>query len=137
MIPTKVWGYVGIGLALLALVGAVLWQMNIAVKRGIELGEANAVIKDLRGKLKEQRAEEQAKWEKLKAEVVECNERVDAAVAAGENLREAYQEIKQRPPREVIVEIESTTWHESLVEGHGKLLAGLEEIRNETPYPPG
>jgi len=134
----KLAAYVGIGILVLVLVGAVLSQANSLMKKGVALGEANGIIADLRESLKEKREADKAAWDELRADVVECNERVDAAELAGAEWKAKWGIIRRRPARTVTVEIESTTWHESLVEGHGKLLAGLERIRDEdTPFPPG
>lgn len=135
----KLWGYLGVGVGVLALIAAVIWQMNVAVKRGIELGEARATIEDLRGKLKEKRDADRAEWDKLRADIINCEERVTAATTIGDEWKAKWDTIRRRPPRTVTVEVESETWHESLVEGHAKLLAGLERIRayEDTPYPPG
>jgi hypothetical protein len=131
----KLWGYVGIGIAVLALIGAVMWQANKLIKVGQELGEARSTISDLRGKLKAQRDADRAAWDKLRADLVECNERVDAAVTEGEKWKTEWDRIRRRPPREVIVEVEAETWHESLIEGHTKFLGQLEALRNETSGP--
>jgi len=135
----KLAGYLGIGVGVLALIVALVWQMNVAVKRGIELGEARATIEDLRGKLKEKRDADRAEWDKLRADIDNCEERVTAATTLGDEWKEKWDTMRRRPPREVTVEVESETWHESLVEGHAKFLAGLERIRTyeDTPYPPG
>jgi hypothetical protein len=131
----KLWGYVGIGIAVLALIGAVMWQANKLIKVGQELGEARAIQADLRAKLKDLRDADRAEWDKLRADLVECNERVDAAVTEGERWKTEWDRIRRRPPREVIVEVEATTWHESLIEGHGKFLDRLEGLRSEDTGP--
>ena len=131
----KLWGYVGIGIAVLALIGAVMWQANKLIKVGQELGEARAVQADLRAKLKDLRDTDRAEWDKLRADLAECHERVDEAVEQGEIWRIEWEKIRRRPPRKVIVEVEATTWHESLIEGHGKFLDRLEGLRSEDTGP--
>ncbi len=136
-IPPKIWGYVGIGIAILLVVGVIMAQANSLIKKGEKLGRAESVIEGLRAELKEKRDADREAWDKLRADLVECKERVDTAVAAGDLWKEEFDRIKLRPPRTVTVEIESTTWRESLVEGHGKLLDGLERLRDEdTSFPP-
>lgn len=135
----KLWGYVGIGIGILALIAVLVWQMNIAIKRGIELGEARATISDLQQKLKASRDSDRAAWDELRAGLARCEERITEANEIGDKWREEWEKIRRRPPREVIVEVEAGTWHESLVEGHQKFLDGLERIRanEDTPIPPG
>lgn len=135
----KLWGYVGIGIGVLGLIAVIAWQMNSLMNKGIELGKAQATIEDLREKLKEKRDADREAWDTLRAKVAACNERVDAAVTLGDEWKEKWDTIRRRPPRTVTVEVESETWHESLVEGHTKFLAGLERIRSneDDPYPPG
>lgn len=138
MIPPKVWAYLGVGIGVLGLMGLVFWQANSLMKKGVALGKAESTIERLRETIKIQRDADRTEWDKLREDLVVCNERVDAAEAAGNAWKEEADRIKLRPPRIVTVEIESETWHDSLVEGHGKLLAGLERLRDEdTPFPPG
>lgn len=131
----KLWGYVGIGIAVLALIGAVMWQANKLIKVGQELGEARSTISDLRVKLKTQRDADRAEWDKLRADLETCHERVDAAVTEGERWKAEWDRIRRRPPRTVTVEVEAETWHESLIEGHNKFLDRLEALRNENADP--
>lgn len=135
----KLWGYVGIGIGVLALIAVIGWQMNSLMKKGIELGEARATIEDLREKLKDKRDADRVVWDELREKIALCDERVAAAAAIGDEWKEKWDTIRRRPPRTVTVEVESETWHESLVEGHTQFLAGLERIRSneDNPYPPG
>jgi ATP:corrinoid adenosyltransferase len=133
----KIWGYAGIGIVVVALIAGVLWQANQLIKVGREAGEAKAIEAGLRESLQELRDQKAKEVRELKESNENCMDHLSEIEAASNEWKAKWESIRMRPPRTVTVEIESTTWEESLVEGHGKLLVGLEGIRNEgTPYPP-
>lgn len=138
MIEKQIIKYVAIGTGVLLALAVVLWQANKLVKMGRELGEAKAVEEKLRGELKDSRDARAKEVRELKVELLTCTDQVKDIAAASAEWQAKWEAIRRRPPREVTVEIESETWHDSLVEGHSKLLSGLERIRDEdTPFPPG
>ena len=138
MIPSKLWGYAGIAAFIMALAAVIIWQANSLMHKGIELGQAKAVEKGLREEvqhLRNQRAEE---VKLLKEELASCTDQWAAAEEAGNEYRAKWDEIRRRPPIVRTVEVEATTWKESLVEGHEKFLSRLEGVRNANDsYPPG
>jgi hypothetical protein len=138
MISPKMWAYLGVGVGVLGLIAIIAWQMNSLMEKGVELGKAEATINDLRESLKETRDRKSEEIRVLKESNATCLEGLTEAERLGNEWHAKWDTIRRRPPRTVTVEIESTTWHESLIEGHQQFLGGLEGIRNaDAPYPPG
>jgi hypothetical protein len=119
----KLWGYLGIGVFLLVLVGFIGCQANKLVKTGEKLGKAEAVEKDLREKLKEERDAHNAEIDSYSTLIENCRADLQAELDLSVLYREEIDRLKLRPPKEVIIEIESTDLLEGLVEGHEKAKA--------------
>jgi len=106
MIPMtpKMYGYVGIGIGILILAAAVLWQANSLMKKGIELGEAKSTIKGLRTEV-----EKATEWKDTTLNLLnEQKTSIETWQTTASGFEVAYQEALLRQPRVIYREIAAT-----------------------------
>lgn len=142
MIPTKLWGYIGVGAAGLALIGLVLWQMNSLMKKGVALGKAEAEIEkrderivELEEAIVEERGEFTGKVDSLNTIIENCKFDLSEQLRLGGLYREEIDRLKLRPPVRETVVLESTNCTDGLAEAHMKAIQHMEGRREEVPYP--
>ena len=91
----KLYGYVGIGIAILALIGVVAWEMNSLMKKGIELGKAKSEIAFLEAQVEQANKNVASAKETLKL-TKDARDRWLTAAANYEQLYNASLEVEPR-----------------------------------------
>ena len=137
---SKLWGYVGIGVIVLALIALCLVQATKLVKIGKDLGESKAIQKqleterdDARAELKDERDQHHAEIDSYSTLIETCKHDLDQKSRLAALYKTELDQVKMKPPKRETIVLESTNCTDALAEAHEKTMKILEAHREESP----